>query len=353
MAAPAILGSTKDYQPTGGYVAPMLPSGVQAGDLLLAWVHSDKIANAFDIFDVWNDNGWKNLGQKIDSGGAEGAVGQVFWKIATGSEPAAIAFVRLTGGTGEMGAILMQIRPVTDTPINVYATAGNQNNQGVTPAVTTTVDECLIIRAISWNNDVALVNPPADTVPVQFNDGNSNSGHVAYEGKMEAGSVSAKSYSLSANTQTATITVAIQPEPPATPMTNTFEAQALVYKTDRQYFSTQAKIGVKIDPYSDQAEVSAQAFIEKEVREQFTAQAFILSLTGFEEIASQHLRKITQSFTMDWNLDGEYTDESDNVLVLEVERQLNEPLGGISQAMADVTLENSDNRYTPNYEDEE
>ncbi len=43
-----------------------------------------------------------------------------------------------------------------------------------------------------------------------------------------------------------------------------------------------------------------------------------------------------------------YTDETDKVLKVETERILEEPLGGISYAQADVTLDNNDSRYTPN-----
>lgn len=45
----------------------------------------------------------------------------------------------------------------------------------------------------------------------------------------------------------------------------------------------------------------------------------------------------------------EYFDETDNVLRIEYERNLIEPLGGMTQAIADVVLDNTDLRFTPNY----
>lgn len=42
-----------------------------------------------------------------------------------------------------------------------------------------------------------------------------------------------------------------------------------------------------------------------------------------------------------------YFDESDKVISVEYDRELNEPLGGIAMAMLDVTLDNSDARFTP------
>lgn len=45
----------------------------------------------------------------------------------------------------------------------------------------------------------------------------------------------------------------------------------------------------------------------------------------------------------------DYFDETDRVLRIEYERNLIEPLGGMTQAMFDVVLDNSDHRFTPNY----
>lgn len=44
-----------------------------------------------------------------------------------------------------------------------------------------------------------------------------------------------------------------------------------------------------------------------------------------------------------------YFDESDRVLRIEYERNLIEPLGGLSIALCDIVLDNSDNRFTPTY----
>lgn len=44
-----------------------------------------------------------------------------------------------------------------------------------------------------------------------------------------------------------------------------------------------------------------------------------------------------------------YKDETDNVIQLEYDRQLQEPLGGISLSQCDVTLDNTSKRFTPDY----
>lgn len=49
-----------------------------------------------------------------------------------------------------------------------------------------------------------------------------------------------------------------------------------------------------------------------------------------------------------WNY-YQYTDESDYIIDASWERKLNMPLGGVSKALADVTLDNTSHRFTPKY----
>jgi hypothetical protein len=58
-------------------------------------------------------------------------------------------------------------------------------------------------------------------------------------------------------------------------------------------------------------------------------------------------RKVVGKVEVDWDLDGTFLDESDYTSVIEIERKLNEPFGGISISLADVVLLNNTDRYTP------
>lgn len=58
-------------------------------------------------------------------------------------------------------------------------------------------------------------------------------------------------------------------------------------------------------------------------------------------------RNIIAKLEIDWDLDGTYTDETSYAVSLEIERNLSLPLGGVSLAMADVTLTNETDRFTP------
>jgi len=58
-------------------------------------------------------------------------------------------------------------------------------------------------------------------------------------------------------------------------------------------------------------------------------------------------RKPLYKVEIDWNLTGNYIDESWYLLSLGVERSIEEPLGGVNSCLADVVLANQTNRFTP------
>ena len=68
---------------------------------------------------------------------------------------------------------------------------------------------------------------------------------------------------------------------------------------------------------------------------------------AFEANAKARNRHLTRKFWVDWDRDGTFTEETDHLLVLEWEKRVEEPLGGIHSAMADAILSNYDERYTP------
>jgi hypothetical protein len=49
---------------------------------------------------------------------------------------------------------------------------------------------------------------------------------------------------------------------------------------------------------------------------------------------------------IDWDMDANYENETSYAMSVGVERRLNEPLGGIAIAQADVVFANRNNRYT-------
>lgn len=67
----------------------------------------------------------------------------------------------------------------------------------------------------------------------------------------------------------------------------------------------------------------------------------------FETDSGDASRKIIGKLEIDWDKDGSYLDETQYSLVLEIERRVSEPQGGIHLGLCDVTLGNESDRYTP------
>lgn len=68
---------------------------------------------------------------------------------------------------------------------------------------------------------------------------------------------------------------------------------------------------------------------------------------GFTTDAQAGLRDVDGDIDIDWDLDGTFTNEKAHLVLIEYERKVNEPLGGISIALGDIVLTNYDDRYTP------
>lgn len=68
---------------------------------------------------------------------------------------------------------------------------------------------------------------------------------------------------------------------------------------------------------------------------------------SFSSLSLDNARKPQGRFTISWDLYQIFYDETEYLVMAEVERKLNEPLGGVSISQADVVLINKDNRFTP------
>ena len=73
----------------------------------------------------------------------------------------------------------------------------------------------------------------------------------------------------------------------------------------------------------------------------------ITNSENFYQITEKASRRIVSKFEVDWDLTNSFINETGNLLVVEVERKVDEPLGGVSLSIADVVLANHNDRYTP------
>ena len=67
--------------------------------------------------------------------------------------------------------------------------------------------------------------------------------------------------------------------------------------------------------------------------------------------ATKKNRSPEHEVVVDWQLDGVTQDESHLVKVIEIERNLSEPLGGVVLAQADIVFINYKGRFTARPED--
>lgn len=69
--------------------------------------------------------------------------------------------------------------------------------------------------------------------------------------------------------------------------------------------------------------------------------------SDFTTNTSKVAKNVVGKVEIDWKKTDSYFDETEYSLVLEVERKIAEPEGGIQLAMADVNLANETDRFTP------
>ena len=66
--------------------------------------------------------------------------------------------------------------------------------------------------------------------------------------------------------------------------------------------------------------------------------------------SGNNFRKPQFAVYVDWAIENTFQTETKYILSIEVERSLNEPLGGVFLAQADLELSNTNDRYTPTNE---
>lgn len=73
----------------------------------------------------------------------------------------------------------------------------------------------------------------------------------------------------------------------------------------------------------------------------------ITTTTGYVEKSISQQRRPTFEVAVDWSDGLIFEDESDVTISIEIERNQNEPFGGITLTQADLTFINHDNQFTP------
>ncbi len=186
-----------------------LPGGTVAGDLLI-------LAVAFNGQESFVDpSGWTRIHASEDNQGRV-SLG-VWWKIA--DSPEAFSHSVAWSDSDEAYGWMMRFTGHnTSNPIEASANAKGNSISPTSPAVSTSVDNCLILRLGAFDrnyittDDAGVTDHTTITMDSSSSNGSSTSGGAAYATLTTAGDSGSETFQLSQQEQFVTVTIAIAPE---------------------------------------------------------------------------------------------------------------------------------------------
>lgn len=197
----------------GTSLSVALPADTAEGDLLVACMVTDgDTTSSLNIpAGGWNTSWISQQGGTVSLG--------IWWRIAGASEADPVGFT-WSGGQQAYGWITRFTGHDPDSPINVMATAQGQADDPAAPAITTTADDCLVLRIGAFDdNDI---DSPGDagmsghtTIVMRYSNTGSGtcSGGAAYFNKELHGTAFEAQFNAGGYEEYLTATLAIAPEP--------------------------------------------------------------------------------------------------------------------------------------------
>ncbi len=152
------------------------------GDLLIAAVATDEDTSTSIAAPL--GQGWTLIDRSAYNG--QVTLG-AWWKLAGASEPASHTFDWMGVGQQAYGWMMRFTGHDSTNPINDYASYGELSGTPTSPAVTTTVDNCLILRLGAFDDDdITISDPglhsPIDHTAITMDESSSSVGQVIYGG---------------------------------------------------------------------------------------------------------------------------------------------------------------------------
>ncbi len=188
-----------------------VPPGYAAGDLLIAAVATD----GNQASSLSPPAGWNEI--VVASGSSSTTLG-VWWKLATASESSSYDFT-WAGSEKAYGWIMRFTGHDPASPIHATATGEGSSNSPIAPAVTTTVDGCLILRIGGFDDDDITIGDAGMTGHTTITAGESNngtgssSGAAAFVMQTTAGNTGTANFTLGGSEEYRTVTISIAPAP--------------------------------------------------------------------------------------------------------------------------------------------
>lgn len=161
MAAPTVETGTQTAAPggTGTTILITKPTGTVSGNLLIALL----VSVSGDASDM-SGSGWTHVATAPPSGANNIKVG-ILYLIAGGSEPADYTFTVSGTNAGRRGGIIrvsgFDSSTVSGATPATDGTSGSTNTSRNYAAVTTAVNDCLLVGCMGWNVNDATYTPDA------------------------------------------------------------------------------------------------------------------------------------------------------------------------------------------------
>ena len=208
----------------------LVPTGVQAGDVLLA-----QVANRDGAYGgVSAPSGWTLLGRATSGGGVTEAV---YWKIADAAEPLYYAFYLVGSSKVQMAGGMAAYGGVDQTaPVHAFGTATGAGATASTPSVATTVADVVLVHTFSKRQE-ALPAPAGTTLRwrLMSGTGTATEGSTASDETFAGpGSTPVRTTSTGFATEWVSHTVALRPAPGIPAVTGRWTATPSTWATGYQ-----------------------------------------------------------------------------------------------------------------------
>ena len=140
------------------------PSGIAANDILIAQLRNSQGAN-------WTTaaTGWTKITQNNNSSNFGQAV---FWKLATGAEPATYTFT--AAASASLGGSILAFRGIdTTAPIQAFSGTAPSGSPVTVPSITTTSVNALVVVMVGADSGSPVYTLPAGLTSIYNRGGNS------------------------------------------------------------------------------------------------------------------------------------------------------------------------------------
>lgn len=189
------------------------PPGLSPGDLLIGAVTFDGPEYPVTAPAGWNLIDYGNNANRMHFG--------VWWKIADVTEPGSYTFTWDSSHAEEVYAWIMRFTGHDPAdPIHQFAVGSGGSNSPTSPSVTTTVDNCMILRLGGFDDDDITVDDTGisghTTMTMDRSSTgavNTTSGGAAYVLQPAAGDSGTADFALTNTEEYRTVTIAIAPNP--------------------------------------------------------------------------------------------------------------------------------------------